>query len=166
LKNKSITVRILSFIAGGGISFLISDIIFDFTVYPFVTYLFGIDGIWKSFLILYVAALGLNYLLIKAYDVVKKDIFSFETIKNIKAGEIGDSDKRKYKVAVFLLKHGDLFLFIFLCWWDPFLATLYKRKSTKFDGLTKADYLTLMLSTFIACIIWSLTFLPLALLRN
>jgi hypothetical protein len=129
---------------------------YDYIVYPAVTYWFG-KKLWLSFLILFFIALTLNYLLVLAYDFFKKDLFGFEEIKKIKDQAHDPSIKKTWfqKRIIQFEKYGNLPLFLFLSWYDPFMAVLYKRKSSHFNGFQKRDYLILFCSTLFACIVWS-----------
>lgn len=133
---------------------------FDYALYPIVTYHYGL---WKSALILFLLALLLNYLLVLVYDFFKKDLFGFEEIKRLKDVRVPKTWKEKLlqKVAC----SGEIPTFILLSFWDPFLGTLYKRKSRDFDGFKRKDYWNLILATLIGCFLWSLLWSPILLLK-
>lgn len=121
-----------------------------------------------SFLVLFVAALILNYLLVLAYDFFKKDWFGFEEIKKIKEQTYNRKiEKTKIqKVILWFEKYGNIPLFLFLSFYDPFMAVLYKRKSSTFNGFTLRDYALLFLCTLFACVVWSLIWSPVVLLKK
>lgn len=129
---------------------------YDYVVYPFVTYWFG-KKIWLSFLILFFLALILNYLLVFAYDFFKKDLFGFEEIKRLKQEAHDPSIKKTWfqKRILQFEKYGSLPLFLFLSWYDPFMAVLYKRKDQDFSGFKKRDHIIMFFSTLFACLVWS-----------
>lgn len=129
---------------------------YDYIIYPIVTYWFG-RKIWFSFLILFIGALILNYLMILAYDFFKKDLFGFEEIKKIKEAAHDPAAKKTWiqKRIIQFEKYGNIPLFLFLSWYDPFMTVLYKRRSRHFDGFRKKDYWILFISTLFACVIWS-----------
>lgn len=145
MKTSSPLGRILlgigAFLATSGFSYS-----FDYFVYPIVTYYFGLT---KSLIILFLAALVLNYFVVLLYDVFKKDFFGFEALKEMKRSGNGKG------IMYTIMKWGDVPFFIFLSWYDPIFAVLYKRKSSQFDGFKKQDYFILVLSTAIGCFIWS-----------
>lgn len=165
-KKKRIALIFLGVIGTAGFT-----IVYDDILYPIVTYSLGVDAenMWKGFAVMFTMALIINYLLIRVYDLLHTDIFGFEEIKKLKERLDANPDSsidqvlqsesetltKKQKKILKYLKRGELILFLFLSWLDPFLATLWKRKSTKFDGFTKRDYKILVLSTFIGCFIWS-----------
>ena len=152
---RSILARVLLFIAGIAAIEAIGNI-FDWVVYPIVTYWFG-KKLWLSFVVLFSLALILNFLLVLAYDVLKRDLFGFEEIKKIKnsAHDPNVKHTRFQKILIKVERYGTIPLFLLLSFYDPFLAVLYKRKSASFDGFTKRDYLLLFVSTLFACIVWS-----------
>lgn len=124
--------------------------VYDYAVYPIVTYKLGLV---KSFIVLFIIILVINYFMVLLYDYFKKDLFGFEEIKKIKArgGQHG-ADKLLHKI----MRWGDTPFFLALSFYDPIFAVLYKRESTDFDGFKKRDYWILLLSTAIGCIFWSL----------
>ncbi len=153
--SPKITKRVLHFTAGvlglQGVSYA-----FDYLVYPVIIYTFGpVDGT----LMLFAAALILNYLCIIIYDQIKLDLFGFEKLKEIKM-HAGDAGKSSFIHRV--LHWGDIPAFIALSWYDPIFAVIYKRKSTQFDGFKRRDYWLLIVSTFIGCVLWSLIWGPAA----
>lgn len=129
---------------------------YDYIVYPAITYFFG-KKLWASFLVLFVTALILNYLLVLAYDFFKKDLFGFEEIKKLKE-EAHDATIKKTWIQrriVQFEKYGRLPLFLLLSWYDPFMAVLYTRRNNQFNGFTRRDYMILFFSTLFACLVWS-----------
>lgn len=129
---------------------------YDYIVYPVVTYWCG-SRLWLSFLLLFAGALILNYGMVFAYDFFKKDLFGFEEIKRIKKLAHDPKTKKNWiqRKIIQFEKYGSLPLFLFLSWYDPFMALLYKRESTNFDGFKKRDHLLLFVSTLFACVVWS-----------
>ncbi len=91
----------------------------------------------------------MNYFVVLLYDLFKKDFFGFEALKEMK--ESGNGRGMMYRI----MKWGDIPFFIFLSWYDPIFAVLYKRRSKSFNGFRRRDYFILVLSTLIGCIIWS-----------
>ena len=129
---------------------------FDYIVYPAVTYLFG-RKLWLSFLVLFLMALILNYLLVLAYDYFKRDLFGFEEIKKLKEEAHDESIKKTWiqKRIVQFERYGSIPLFLLLSVYDPFMAVLYKRRSNDYNGFSKRDYVILFFSTLFACVVWS-----------
>ena len=130
--------------------------IFDWGIYPFITYYLK-EHLWISFIILMIGALVLNYCLVFLYDFLKKDIFGFEKFKSLK--ELLISNERKSyleKTLFFLYRYGgEVPVFVFLIWYDPFLVVLYTRKGPAFQGFKKRDHVILIISTVLSCIAWS-----------
>ncbi len=155
-KKLSIAKKVLLF-AGGIVATHGVGYAFDYVVYPLVTYHFGFI---KSLIILFFLALILNYILVLLYDVMKKDLFGFEEIKKFQDDQNSKGLLRK------ILKMGSVPAFIALSFYDPFLATLYKRKGESFSGFKRRDYLNLILSTAIGCFLWSSIWSPILLLKK
>ena len=129
---------------------------FDYIAYPIIIYTFGAI---KGTLMLFVAALILNYLCIIIYNKIKLDLFGFEKLKEIKThGESAGKQSFMHRV----LHWGDIPAFIALSWYDPIFAVIYKRKSARFEGFKRHDYWLLIISTFIGCVLWSLIWGPAA----
>ncbi|HEY0980090.1 MAG TPA: hypothetical protein VGE18_01630 [Candidatus Paceibacterota bacterium] len=130
--------------------------IFDWGIYPFITYYFK-EHLLMSFIILMASALTLNYCLVFLYDFLKKDIFGFEKFKSLKELLISNEKKNRVeKILFFLYRYGgEVPVLLFLTWYDPFLVVLYTRKGPAFQGFKKRDHLILIISTILSCIIWS-----------
>lgn len=157
INKDSATARVLLFIAGVGGATAFT-ILFDDVLYPIVTYAFGIgiEDLWKGFVVMFLLALFFNYVLVLIYDWIGKDLFGFEGIKKVKMGLSEKENLTKIQRRIlWFLKYGEIPLFLFLSWYDPFMATLWKRKSAEFTGFQKKDYWILILSTFLGCFIWS-----------
>ena len=155
LMSNKVTKKVLHFTAGvlglQGVSYA-----FDYVAYPVIIYAYGPI---RGTLMLFVAALILNYVCIIIYDKIKLDLFGFEKLKEIRTN--GDSSgKPSFMYRV--LRWGDIPAFILFSWYDPIFAVIYKRKSTQFDGFRRRDYYLLIISTFIGCVLWSAIWGPAA----
>ena len=129
---------------------------FDYVLYPIVTYRFGFA---KSLAVLFFAALVLNYTLVLIYDLLKVDLFGFEGVKELKDELSGTESKKNIfeRIIGYLVKKGGIVAFVALSFYDPFIATLYKRRSNEFDGFKKRDYANLIMATAIGCFLWSVS---------
>ena len=121
---------------------------FDYAIYPFALYRMGL--MW-GFVAMFFLSLVINFLLVLLYDVAKTDIFGFEYIKELK----NDEDKSKKGFLQRMIRKGKIPAFLALSVYDPFLATLFVRRSDKFDGFTRRDIWNLTLSGLIANIVWA-----------
>ncbi|MEI6400082.1 MAG: hypothetical protein WCO58_01000 [bacterium] len=146
MKTKE-KIKNVAIFSGGILTTKVSAYVFDYAMYPFAIYL---CGFWVGFIVMFFASLLLNFLLIKLYDWTKKDVFGFEFLKDIKDNPGGHKFIRK------IISLGKIPAFIILSIYDPFLATIFVRKSKKFDGMTKTDWQNLLISGFIGNIAWSL----------
>lgn len=156
MKTKE-KIKNVAIFSGGMLTTKVSAYLFDYAMYPFVIYL---CGFWIGFIVMFFASLLLNFLLIKLYDWTKKDVFGFEYLKDINDNPDGHKVMRK------IIKLGKIPTFIALSIYDPFLATIFVRKSKKFDGMTKEDWRNLLISGFIGNIVWSLIFTLFMLFKN
>jgi hypothetical protein len=151
---KNLLIRVLGILSGGAVVVVISDG-FDWLVYPAVTRYFG-EQIWLSFLVLSSAALILNYLMVLAYDFLKKDIFGFEDWKEFKNQMKLERNKKMWqKIILWAESRSKALLMAILAFKDPFILVIYCRNSTKFDGFKMRDHIILILGTLTACGIWS-----------
>ncbi|MEI8230471.1 MAG: hypothetical protein WCG83_05055 [Candidatus Peregrinibacteria bacterium] len=143
---------------------------FDFLLYPYVIFRFGLFYgaplmTFLSFLICYATILF--------YDATKKDWLGIETIKGIREfipKEVPESGigrmvikigNRIGKWSSWLLKRSDAFLMVVLSIkFDPFITVIHIRHGAhQFNGLTKRDWKIFLLSLLIGNAYWTLTVL-------
>ncbi len=149
MKKIKIILAILR--AGGGIIILeIINRVFDYIYYPIAVYRFSFG---KAFVILFVTALILNFILLITYNYLKKDIFGFEKVKLIQ------EHKNGFWAKVFSM--GRIPSIIFLSWYDPFMATVFMSKKSFY--VSRLDYLYLFLTTFMGHTLWFIFWSPLKL---
>lgn len=153
MKESTVLKRVASFITGAFGAKLIGDG-FDYFFCSVVLIKFQpVIG----FGIIFIAALVLNYTLVLIYDRIKIDCFGFEGVKELKEDMVSKGKKNLFdRIVFYLVKKGGIVAFIALSFYDPFIAILYKRKSSQFDGFKKEDYINLILSTAIGCFLWTL----------
>ena len=123
----------------------VSDYLFDYVLYAWVIYKFGVivGGVIMTILS---ACLCLVYF--EIYDALKKDIFAIEAIK--------ESGKESFIISWFL-KKGKLVQFIGLSFWkDPFYTTAFLREES-FNGLTRKDKMIFWGSVLLSNGFWVLT---------
>ncbi len=149
IKNKLIIkFPFLSLKFFSGLVFLeIVNKIFDYFIYPLVMYKLSF---WNSYFILLFLALILNYSLLFLYDYLKKDIFGFEKIKEIK--------KQRSGIWKHIFKMGRISTILGLSFYDPFLATIYLRKPG--FAFCKKDHFYIFLTTLIGHTIWLVLWSP------
>lgn len=88
---------------------------------------------------------------LRLYDWLKKDWFGFEAVKNVQHQFAGNRFIGKF------LKLGDVAAFFALSVYaDPFMVTVYLRKESKFNGLTKRDYTIFWSSVLVSNAYWTL----------
>jgi len=126
------------------------DSIFNYLLYPFVIYNFGIikGGIVMTFLS-FIACIGT----MKFYDWSKRDWLGIEAIKDLKGYE---GEKKIGRFTSWFLKKSDPVAFLFLSiWYDPFITTAYLRHG-KFNGMNKRDWIVFMGSLILGNAYWTL----------
>ncbi|MGO9613613.1 MAG: hypothetical protein ACLPX5_11325 [Dissulfurispiraceae bacterium] len=124
--------------------------LFDYLLYPFVIYNFGIlmGGVVMTVLSLIACLLA-----IKFYDWSKRDWLGIEAIKEI-SGYMGTNKSRR--VTSWLLKKSEPVAFLFLSVkFDPFVTTAYMRHG-KFNGMSRRDWSIFMGSLLFSNAYWTL----------
>lgn len=124
---------------------------FDWLLYPFVIYQFGL--FWGGLIMTCLSCL-VCYALLRFYDWTKKDWLGIEIIKTLK------ETKSKSKMARFsswILKKGDIASFLFLAIkFDPFITTAYLRQgSHKYNGLSQRDWKIFFASLVLGNVYWA-----------
>lgn len=126
-------------------------IFFNWVLYPFVIWKFGIikGGIIMTFLSFIVC-----YITLLLYDYLKKDWLGIELIKSLRES---NSDKKINKILSWAMKKGNMALMIFLSIkFDPFITIAYMRKGfEEYNGLTFRDWKIFILSIFISNFYWT-----------
>lgn len=125
---------------------------FDYFLYPFVIYKFGI---LKGGIVMTFASFLTCLATIKFYDWSKRDWLCIEAIKSLK--EYG-GDKQVGRLTSWLLKQSDPIVFLYLSIQrDPFITTAYLRKGAhQFDGMSKRDWKIFMGSLILGNAYWTL----------
>lgn len=151
-ESKSLKVyggRAIELVIGIATNHLI-DIAFNFFLYPFVIYKFGIlkGGLMMTFLS-FLACIAT----IKFYDWSKRDWIGIETIKSLKSYE---GSMWFARLSAWLLRQSDAVIFVYLSInRDPFITTAYLRKG-KFNGMSKRDWTIFMGSLLLSNAYWTL----------
>jgi hypothetical protein len=126
------------------------EYVFDYFLYPFVIFSFGIlkGGIAMT-LLSFIAC----YLTIKFYDWSKRDWLGIEAIKEIK-NYSGNNYFRR--ITAWLMKKSEPIVFSFLSIkFNPFITTAYFRDG-KFTRMTKRDWSIFIASLLIGNAYWTL----------
>jgi len=123
---------------------------FDYLLYPFVLYNFGL---WKGGLIMILLSFLVCRLTIYFYDYSKKDWLGIEAIKGLK-----EQTPKNYfeRVSKFFLSKSELLAFFFLSIrFDPFITTVYLREgANEFNGMKRKDWSIFLYSLAISNIYW------------
>lgn len=137
-----------------GIGYLGNAIIvygFDYFLYPFVIWKFGIleGGVVMTFLSFLIC-----YATIIFYDWAKKDWLGIETIKEVKEYN-GKSMIGRF--TSWILRKSDPVVLLFLSIkFDPFITTAYMRKGAeKYNGLGKRDWIIFLSSLIVGNVYWT-----------
>lgn len=151
---RKLITRILWFLTGSFILYL-NIVLFDFVIYPIVILM---AGLIKGFFIMVILSFASCLLFLLIYNYLKKDIFALEWSKK-KLSEFVDDTKGNRLTRFFrsLLKHSRIFFFIFLSFYDPFIATVFMRKNYEYTRMSARDYGILALSIIIGDGIWAPT---------
>ncbi len=128
----------------------LSDKAFDYFLYPFVIFKFGIlkGGIVMTFL-----SFIANLMTMKFYDWSKRDWLGIEAIKSLKTY---NGNTMLGRFTSWVLKRSDFVIFLFLSiQYDTFTTTAYLRRG-KFNGMGKRDWTIFMGSLLLSNIYWTL----------
>jgi len=123
---------------------------FNFFLYPFVIYKFGVlnGGIVMTFLSFMACILTLRF-----YDWSKRDWLGIEMIKGLKGYR---GDKGIGRITSWILKKSDPIVFLFLSIkFDAFITTVYMRRG-KFNGMGKREWAIFMGSLIVGNAYWTL----------
>jgi hypothetical protein len=126
------------------------DSIFNYLLYPFVIYKFGIlkGGVVMTFLSL-LACIGI----MKFYDWSKRDWLGIEAIKSLKGYE---GSRKAGKLTAWVLQRSDpVALMLLSIYFDPFITTAYMRRG-KFSGMSRRDWKIFMFSLLLGNAYWTL----------
>jgi hypothetical protein len=125
---------------------------FDFVLYPFIIWKFGLVYGW---LIMMVLSAVICLLTLWFYDWAREDWLGIETIKEVKDFE-KETGWRKF-LAKLMSKSEWLMLVILSIQFDPFITVIYMRRGAhKYNGMSKRDWRIFLTSLIIGDIYWSL----------
>ncbi|MBK7816409.1 MAG: hypothetical protein KBF51_04180 [Chitinophagales bacterium] len=123
---------------------------FDYLLYPFVLYNFGL---WKGGGIMVFLSFLVCLLTLYLYDYTKKDWLGIEAIKGLK-----EQTPKNYfqRVSKFFLAKSELLAFFFLALrFDAFITTIYLREgANEFSGMKKKDWAIFLSSLAVSNIYW------------
>ena len=123
---------------------------FDYVLYPFIVYQFGIvrGGVVMTLLSLIACLIA-----IKIYDWSKRDWLGIEAVKTSKTY---DGNKRIGRITAWIMQKSDPIAFLFLSIkFDPFITTAYLRHG-KFAGMSKRDWKIFIGSLLVSNAYWTL----------
>lgn len=123
---------------------------FDYLLYPFVLYNFGL---WKGGAIMVLLSFLVCLLTLYFYDYTKKDWLGIEAIKGLKEHQPKNYFQR---ISKFFLAKSELLVFFFLSIrFDPFITTIYLREgANEFSGMKKRDWTIFLASLAVSNIYW------------
>lgn len=125
---------------------------FDFILYPFVIYIYGI--LWGG-LVMMILSFLVCYATIIFYDWAEKDWIGIETLKGIKKLEPKNSIG-KYLTKL-IRKSDSLAMIILSIQFDPFITVTYLRHGAhQYNGLSKRDWKIFITSLIISNVYWTL----------
>ena len=123
---------------------------FDYLLYPFVIYQFGI---LTGGTIMAAASFTACITGMKFYDWSKRDWIGIEAIKEIKTYK---GTRRIGHVTSWVLTKSEPVVFLFLSIkFDPFVTTAYMRHG-KFNGMNRRDWTIFMGSLLVSNVYWTI----------
>ncbi len=123
--------------------------VFDFLLYPFVIFWFGL---LRGFAIMAVVSFIICWLTMLFYDWSKRDWLGIEAIKSLK---VYAGPNRLRQALAWILRQSDPVACVLLSLrYDPFIVTVYLRRG-RFGGMTRRDWRIFLLSWLIGNAWWS-----------
>ncbi len=103
--------------------------------------------------IMFCISLLINLILIWSYDKIKKDVFAFETLR-----EMADQKQKSFgkRILAWFIRAGKVPAFIAISFYDPFLSVIYMRKGVEKYKMEKRDWGYFGLAMIIGCVGWTL----------
>lgn len=130
--------------------------LFNYPLYGYVMWRFGLQ---KGFLIMAFLSFLVCWIYIIIYDIIKKDLFLIEDVKDYveKVASYNGKWKALRILALVVKRGGKITAFFLLSFFkDPFYATAYCRNG-KFNGLKGKDWLIFLASVVVSNVPWALT---------
>lgn len=123
---------------------------FDYLLYPFVLYNYGL---WKGGIVMIVLSIIVCLLTLYFYDYSKKDWLGIEAIKSIKERPAKNYFQR---ISKFFLAKSELLAFFFLSIrFDPFITTIYLREGVnEYNGMGKKNWVIFFSSVAVSNFYW------------
>jgi hypothetical protein len=123
---------------------------FDYLLYPFIIFKFGV---LNGGAVMTLLSLASCILLLQFYDWSKRDWLGIEAIKALKNYE---GSKKIGRLTVWVMKKSDPITFLFLSLrFDPFITTAYMRHG-KYNGMAKRDWKIFTGSLILGNAYWTL----------
>lgn len=146
--SKSFWKRVAT-VGTGFLATEVVDTIFDYVLYPVAIAFMGpITG----GVIMTVFAVILNYIFVLVYNATDADWFGFEWAR-MQEEKLHQDIKGKMLRAA--LKSGRWGAFVFLSWWDPFMAFVFMQgRKPKNYHFTKHDWTIFFAANIIGNLIW------------
>ncbi len=126
--------------------------VFDYLLYPFIVYQFGL---LMGGIVMTIFSLIACLLVMKVYDWSKRDWLGIESIKRLKEYTGG---RKTGKILSWILRQSNPVVMLFLSIkFDPFIATIYMRHgSHQYNGMSKRDWKIFFTSLVLSNIYWTL----------
>ena len=129
---KPVSARAMELTAGIAVAWLVRQS-FDYVLYPFVIYRFGV---LKGGAVMALLSCAVSMASIKAYDFLKRDWLGIEAIKGLRDYR---GESRTRRATAWIMNKSDPVVFVFLSLkFDPFITTAYLRRG-RYTGLTGKD---------------------------
>lgn len=140
--------KLAGWIAGYG-SVTAVSVAIDDVLWPAIVFWFGP---WQGGIIMTIIALVINLAMIWAYDLLKLDLFAFETLR-----EFSKNEKKGIlaKIVTKIMSWGKIPAYIAISFYDPFLSVIYMRRDVGKYQMEWRDWGFFFLSMFIACAGWT-----------
>jgi len=122
----------------------------DYILYPIVIYKLGI---FKGGTVMLLISFVVCILLLKLYDILKRDWLGIEAIKSLKDY---DGVRQTGRFTAWLLNKSDPIALLFLSLkFDPFITTVYLRRG-QYNGMNRRDWMIFVGSLIFGNAYWTL----------
>lgn len=125
--------------------------------YPLYIWVMDNAGLWDGYIIMSCLSFLLCYVYIKIYDIIKKDLFLLEDIKDWMDGMANYAGESKIKLlrAKIINKGGFVSSFLIISLWkDPFYTLAFCRRG-KYNGFSLRDWGIFLGSVALGNVVWA-----------
>lgn len=163
---KSLAAKFAAFIrkkkeklVAAGLAYSVDSVVNWLFNYPLYIWVMNEFGLEKGFAVMSCLSFLLCYAYIKVYDIIKKDLFLLEDVRDWMDGMANYSGESKVKLfRAMIIKKGGLFTaFLILSFFkDPFYTLAFCRQG-RYNGFSPKDWGIFLGSVAVGNSVWALS---------